>query len=265
MFSIGPSAPVDLTEPSDTSCQKLILTEIYVEVAVGDPEDFGPEASIDDVAGETVDGIGDEATWFPSVPRSSSFSAPHEAGILAVRHGEARLRFLMALPDVPTEQQLETARTLAAAALIHLRVGDAEVIVIDHPEPDPSTYGLVDNLLAKEEQGEWTRGEGLVATLRLILGEADESDVLVDPDIEVRGTTSIARLASLYLSDGDDQTSIDELTLLLNRIFPSDDALEQMSGSAEPTASLGGLLACGRDTGELRGLFHRMGDPAGSR
>lgn len=260
---IGPSAPVDLTEPADTSCTKLILTEIYVEVAVGDPADFGAGAFLDGVPGAPVDGLGDEATWFAGVPVSGSFSAPHEAGVLAVRKGEARFRILLALPDIESAEQRALAEELASDALIRLVAGDAEIIVVDHPETDTSANGLVGNLVAKEQRGEWSRGEGLVATLQLILGEADPEDVLVHPDTETRETTGIVRLAYLYLEDGGDGAIVAELNRLLQRIFSTDDQLEQMAGNGQPTAALGGLFAAAELPEDCKAFFEGWQIPSG--
>lgn len=238
------SDTVDLAdEDADANCQKLITTEIYVKATTSSPDDFGPGAEAEGVAGQAIDGLGDEATLFEDVPGSGSFAAPHDTDMVAVKFGDASFRIVVALPDLSADEQLSTARRLAETALLRADGGDVEIITIDHPEPDISTNGLVGNLHAKEQAGDWTRGEGLVASLRLILGEADESDVLIHPDMELRETTGIARMAYLYLEESEDEAINAELNRLLGRIFFTDDQLEEMSGAGAQTASLNGPWA----------------------
>lgn len=236
---IGPSAPVDLAEPGDSSCKKLILTEIYVEVASGDPADFEPGADFEGVGAESIDGVGDEAVWFGSVPRQDSFSAPHEAGILAVREEDAHLRILLSLPDLSTEDQLEAAKRIASNALARVRAGDATVITVDHETRDAGGVDLVDNLLAREEAGEWTRGEGLVQTLQMILGETNSDAVVPGGELLGNEATGIVNMARVHLAEAPESAVAAELRRLLGMLIFSDDQLEEMAGIGAPTASLG--------------------------
>lgn len=238
---IGPSAPVDLAEAGDTSCKKLILTEIYVEVASGYPEDFEAGADFEGVAGEPVDGVGEEAVWYGAVPRQDAFSAPHEAGILAVRQEEAHLRILLSLPDMSTEDQLEAARRLASIALVRLSAGEARVITIDHTPDAPRRFRLVDNLLAREEAGEWTEGEGLVQTLQMIVGEVDAEAVVTEGELFDEETTGIVNLARVHLAEAPDSPVAGELERLLGILIFSDTQLEEMAGAGAPTASLASM------------------------
>ena len=239
---IGPSVPVDLTQPGDTSCKKIILTEIYVGVASGDPADFEPGAQFEGVVAEPVDGVGDGAVWFGGVPTQDSFSAPHEAGILSVRQGEAHFRILLSLPDMSIEDQQEAAKRLASNALIRILAGDATVITIDHDTPDaPGAVDLVGNLFVREEAGEWTRGEGLVQTLQMILGEVDPEEVLPQGALLRDEATGIVNMARLHLEKASDPEVAAELRRLLGMLFFDDTQLEEMAGLGSPTASLDGF------------------------
>jgi hypothetical protein len=61
---------------------------------------------------------------------------------------------------------------------------------------DTSSISFVDNLLVKVEDGEWTLGEGLVATLKLLAGEIDASSVLRHPELLDYEGTGIIAMAS---------------------------------------------------------------------
>lgn len=263
---IGPSAPVDLTQTGDSGCQKLILTEIYVEVALGDPSDFEPGAALEGIPGEPIQGVGDEAMWFASVPMQRSFSSPHEAGVLAVRRGDARFRVLLSLPDLEVADQLETAKRLASSALIRMIDGDATVITIDHSPPDFSGRDFLGNLLAREERGDWTRAEGLVATLELILGEAEVANVLLEPELQSYEATGVVNLARRYLADNPDSAAAGELTRLLGMILFTDEQLEAMAGVGPPTASLPwfwSVEAAAEPTEDCKTFFSGWEIPAG--
>lgn len=238
---VGGSTPVDLTTSGDESCQKLMLVEIYVEVANGSIDDFGPGAQLGGVSGEPIEGIGDEAVWFADVPVDDALNPPQGAGILAVRSGEATFRVGLRLPEVDFADQLDMATGLANTALVRVLAGDDEVIVIEHVPEDDSPDDLVDNLLAKEEEGEWTRGEGLAATLRFVVGEAEAEEVLVDPELTSTEPTGIVNMTYDYLADAPDPAEAEELERLLGFLVWSDDQLAEMAGIEGPTASLGDL------------------------
>lgn len=112
----------------------------------------------------------------------------------------------------------------------------------DDEAPDRSNIGYVENLLEKEEDGEWTRGEGLVATLQLFAGEAEAADVLREPDLLVAEGTGIIKMANEYLCDGQDAEAKAEITRLLGLLVFSNEQLEGMAGLSAPlVADAGGL------------------------
>lgn len=103
---------------------------------------------------------------------------------------------------------------------------------------DLSGVSFADNLLAKEADGEWTRGEGLIATLRYFAGESSEEDVLRSPELERREGTGIIAMAREYVEDGPDAGAKAEIERLLDLLTFTNDELEAMAG----ISAVGGLL-----------------------
>ncbi|MBW2687621.1 MAG: hypothetical protein JRE19_17160 [Deltaproteobacteria bacterium] len=100
---------------------------------------------------------------------------------------------------------------------------------------DRSDISFVDNLLAKVADGEWTLGEGLVATLQLMAGEIDASSVLRNDELLTYEGTGIIRMAYEYLETGEDTEAKSEVTRLLNLLVFSDERLDSMTEvGAEP-------------------------------
>ncbi|MDO8616814.1 MAG: DUF6055 domain-containing protein [Dehalococcoidia bacterium] len=120
---------------------------------------------------------------------------------------------------------------------------------VEEEAPDRSELSFVDNLLAKVEDGEWTLGEGLVATLKLAVGELDAASVLRHPDLIRPEGTGILQMAHEYLDAGPDEEAKAEITRLLDLLVFSNDQLEAMAGLGQPTAALLGRLAPGAALG----------------
>jgi hypothetical protein len=100
---------------------------------------------------------------------------------------------------------------------------------------DRSDISFVDNLLAKVADGEWTLGEGLVATLQLMAGEIDASSVLRNDELLTYEGTGIIRMAYEYLETGEDTEAKSEVTRLLHLLVFSDERLDSMTEvGAEP-------------------------------
>ncbi|MEX2548478.1 MAG: hypothetical protein WD830_11945 [Chloroflexota bacterium] len=119
--------------------------------------------------------------------------------------------------------------------------------------PDPAGEDLTANLLEKEKDGEWTRGEGLVATLRLLTGEARAADVLRVPDMQPSEATGIVALAREYVrAHADDAAARAEIERLLSFLVFSDEQLTAMSRPST-TAFDARDLADGALTAELLG------------
>jgi hypothetical protein len=120
--------------------------------------------------------------------------------------------------------------------------GDGEppdVITVELEPADRSDVSYVDNLLAKVESGEWTRGEGLVATLQLFAGERDAANVLLHPELLDHEGTGIFHMAAEYLKDGSDEDAKAEISRLLDALVFSVEQLQAMAGLATQSALFG--------------------------
>lgn len=164
----------------------------FVIIQPGSPTDFEPDTRLLEVAGEDVAGVGDAARWF-----SKSESDPETlVGALAVGkntpHGALHFRIVIGRPDVGEAELQELAVGLANTALprfpgVEVEPPEPVVVTFEEESVDVSDLSYVDNLIAREQAGEWTRGEGLVATLQLLAGSASPEAVLrhgevLDPD-----------------------------------------------------------------------------------
>jgi len=95
---------------------------------------------------------------------------------------------------------------------------------------DRSEISFVDNLLVKVAAGDWTVGEGLVATLKLFAGELDAASVLRHLELVDREGTGILVMAHEYLEAGRDAEATAEIRRLLERLVFSNEQLEAMAG-----------------------------------
>ncbi|MDX1448342.1 MAG: hypothetical protein R3246_04690, partial [Acidimicrobiia bacterium] len=233
VFGGGSPKVVDLSESGDTFCQKLITTEIYVTASMSSESDFDGSARVDGIVGEEVPGVGDQAVWFADVPGTGSFASAHDTGILAVRRDAAMFRIVVALPDLDSESRQDAAVQLALAALNRLPGADRLVVLERLETPDLSSLGFVHNLLERVDDGEWTIGEGLVATLQLFAGGTGAADVLRSDDLVDTSGTEIMRMARVYAEDGPDDAVRQELERLLEVLgLPTVQTSEEASGEA---------------------------------
>ncbi len=229
----------DLTQFGDFECTKLILTEIYVKVQTAAESDFGDGANIDGVPGVPLDGVGDSAMWFENVPAGGGFASPHEADVISVAWSGAMFRIVLALPDLGPDEQFDTAKELASKALGRIPGGP---IIVQQEKPDLSNLGYVDNLLAKEEAGEWTHEDGLIATLKLFADEADSGAVLRHPELLDYSGTGIISLAEEYLDTAEPGPAKDEVTRLLDLLTPRFNRTAPPETSKSLTVALGDFI-----------------------
>jgi hypothetical protein len=189
--------------------------DFFVEILPGDPSDFEAGASLMGVSGQPVGGVGDEALWFGGGDAEGGGSV----GALSVHQdtslGALHFRIALGRPDLDSAAQLEVAKTVALSAL---------------PRFPGVKAGYVDNLLVKEAAGEWTRGEGLVATLGLFAGEAEADSVLRHPELGDFSGTGVVQMAREYLEEGSDSEAKAEIERLLDFLVPSREQLEAMAG-----------------------------------
>ena len=206
--------------------------DYFVSIGPGQAADFIPGAPIDEVSGQPADGVGDGAAWFDG----------DGAGTLAVYQetelGVVAFRIAVGRPDVDGPTRLEIASTLAAAALprfpgVEQPPPPEPTLVSFEPEPfDRSVLGYDDNLLVKEEEGEWTREEGLIATLEVLTGERDPSDVLRNEELLDTGGSGIIHLAQQYAASGPDDDARATIGGLLDELLLSREELDQLLADA---------------------------------
>ncbi len=220
--------------------------DFYVGVEPGSPADFESGAVLAGVAGRPVSGVGDAASWF-----GGEGADELDIGVLSVRAetalGILHFRVRLARPGVDDAVRLEAATAVALSSLSRfpgVEVERPEPVVIDFvPDPvDMSDAGYLENLLAREQAGDWTRSEGLVATLRLFAGEVDPDEVLNHTELNDYAGAGVVALARHYLESGGDGEASVEIARLLDQIFPSQELLEDASEEQEATANAVGLL-----------------------
>jgi hypothetical protein len=198
--------------------------EVFIEILPGGPGDFEPGASLIGISGQPVSGVGDEALWFGGTTAEGGGNV----GTLSVRQdtslGVLHFRITLGRPDLDSTAQLEIAKNVALSAL---------------PRFPGVKAGYVDNLLVKVEAGEWTRGEGLVATLGWFAGEVEAASVLRHPELVGFAGTGMIRMAREYLEGGPDTEAKAEIGRLLEYLFPSRERLEAMTGIGASAMALG--------------------------
>ncbi len=106
---------------------------------------------------------------------------------------------------------------------------------------DTVPIGFIDNLLVKEQLGEWTREEGIIASLRWIAGEVDTEDMLRHPELVVDEATGILEMANEYLAEGSDPDAQTEIARLLGEIVFTDEQLQAMAGGVASAPSASGV------------------------
>jgi len=210
---------------------------LSIRIGPGAVDDFQAGAQLEGVSGEPVTGIGQLAVWF-GADRSGTLSVTTESSL-----GYLFVRVTVARPDLEASDILPVARDLATAALPRFPGMEGEAAepvttIIEHEPPDMSNVSWVDNLLAKEESGEWTRGEGLVATLKVFVGELDADEVLLHPELVDDSGTGTVSLAQAYLQDGPDAAARSEIARLLGLLILSREELEALSGAGQPSVEL---------------------------
>ena len=221
------------------SCHHEIFDEptFFISLEPGDPADFGADAPIDGAPGLPVPGFGTAALLFHAGTDDGTGRTT-----LAVREerdlGDLHVRLSLGRPDLaPDERGLIVARLMRdilprfdgepVPAGPPALVGD--VGQLDPDPPDPARLSYVNDLLAKERDGEWTRGEGLAAVLGYFAGERDAT-VLRHADNSDREGTGILRLAEEYLERGADDGHREEVERLLDQLTFTSDELEMMAG-----------------------------------
>lgn len=215
-------------------------SDYFVEISPGGPSDFAVDTVLIGVSGEDVAGVGDEARWFggPSADDGGRY------GVIVVnqvsQHGTIYFRILVGQPVADENSQRDMAVALARLAIP--RFPGVEVVVEEIPQeiyvfedvpvPDQPPVDLTDNLFARIEAGDWSEGEGLVATLRYMAGEVDRLEVLATPDLLDSSASLLIEIARDYLEFGDDASAQAEIARLLDELILSDDELDAFTAQS---------------------------------
>jgi hypothetical protein len=234
-----------LSSGSEVCVETVVTDEQYfVRIEPGNPDDFEDGAVLNDTTGEPVE-IADGGLWFGG----------EVAGLLSVREGTPlgalHFRIVLGRPDLDDASRREIALELASKVLLRFPGVEVEPEVATFPEapPDRSTVSYVDNLLAKVQEGEWTLGEGLVATLGLFAGDVEAEDVLRHSDLIDYESTGIREMARDYLKDGPDAEARAEIERLLDLLVFTNEELERMAGIGPSTVALPGTPGIGSAQG----------------
>jgi hypothetical protein len=199
-------------------CQETLASDdaYFIRLEPGDPADFAPAAVLNGRTGEPVSGVGDEARWFggPGVPALLAVYQGTTVGDLVFRVSIGR-------PDLSPEEQLPVVSDLARVMLarfpyVEVEEPEPEVFSFDREPPStpPQTFDEV--VVAGEEAGQWSRGEGLVAALRFLAGAPSEFAPPGELDVLNGSATGVILMAQQYLDDGPDAAARAELEALLS-------------------------------------------------
>ncbi len=225
---------VELPEYQDT----------WVQIEPGDPSDFGPGTEILGAGGTRVEGVGDAALWFVG-ERADGLTVGQLSVYEARDIGVLLFRILISRPDADDETRLEGAKGLALAALGRFPGSPSS----SEPELEPVEYVIErelspwvptsyeENLLSKVAEGEWTLGEGLVATLAMLAGNRAAEEVLGSTELTFPNSAILLLMAQDYVDSGSDDAARAEIAELLEFLAPSpEDLIELGAIETEPTA-----------------------------
>jgi hypothetical protein len=242
--------------------QTLDDASVFVRIGPGHPTDLIAGGVLEGRPGRAVVGVGAAAAWF-SDASTLSVAAEGRFGILVFRVTVGR-------SDLDDAARLEAARALAAAALPRFPGIDAPpapppedvVVTIEHEPADQANQSYVANLLAREAEGDWTRAEGLIATLRLFVGEATTPQVTPARTIIEQSATGILRMALAYVEASGDTDEAAELERLIGLMLPSDLRAGKATSSLRRSSSLAIARTTSQDpSGECVSVWPEHGDP----
>jgi hypothetical protein len=215
----------------------------FVTISPGSPADFLPDAVVLGVPGEPVEGVQAEAVWFGG----DAAEGGGDVGVLSARWGTSlgvlHFRIAVGRPDIDSATQREIAEALAVRAIprfpgVEVLEPEPVVVTIDREEPNLASVSFADNLFAGIDAGEWTLEEGLVATLRVFVGEVDSSAVLGDTDLVDFSGTGTIQVALDYVENGPDEAARLEIAGLLDELAAPpallDAAATDPSGEFDP-------------------------------
>lgn len=211
---------------------------LFIRTEPGHPDEFEAGATMLGDEGQLVEGVGTSALWFTGPDPESGL----EVGVLSVSEettlGWLYFRIVLGRPGTDEPTRLEAARTLAFAALPRFPgvVAEPELVTFEPQPRDPALASYTANIDAGVERGQWTLGEGLLATLQALTGQTDPDDVLANPDLIQQPAVSVVLKAREFVTSSPDDPIAGEIDLLLARVFPTVESLREQGAIASPTA-----------------------------
>lgn len=244
------------------SCINQIVDQPEFVVAIGPGElaDFLVGIRLNGVAGVETEGAGEEALWFDDGAATGTLAIFQETPL-----GALLFRVTVGRPDVDGDTRLAAATDLAAAALPRFPGVAAEPaepavpnpVLVPEPEIDRSILGWEDNIVVRESEGDWTRAEGLIATLEVFAGERPPSDVLRHDELLDTSGGGVIRLARAYVESGEDTEAAGRIEALLDALLLSRAELDQLRAEG----AVGSADGSGDDEvahGATGGLVHAV-------
>ena len=250
----GDSGSIEIARGEDCFEPLVDDDSVFVRIGPGSAADFITAAQLLGVPGQPVADVGHEAIWFAGGDESVlSVRAGTELGLL-------HYRITLGRPDLDGGAQLEIATELALSALgrfpgVRVITPEPVEILLEAQPIDLSGLSYVHNLLAKEQDGEWTHGEGLVSTLQLFAGEVATFDVIRNPELADRSGTAVIGLAHEYLDTSPDGESSAEISRLLDVLVISGEELDDIRAQIAAIA-----LADNADVGEGESALSPVAD-----
>jgi len=212
------------------SCEWQVQTDDVmrgsVQIEPGGPDDFEDGASVDGLTpGQPMEGIGAAARWF----------AGDGTGVLTVVQdtdlGYQFFRLSVDDSELSAEVLKDSAVALAILAAPRFPGAQSQTVSFERQVPDARNASLVDNILAREASGEWTREEGLVATLQVLAKERGPGDVVPEGGLAYGSAGGVVELAREYLDTGTDAATQTEIARLLDLLVRTRTDLEEMTTS----------------------------------
>ncbi len=128
--------------------------------------------------------VGDPIEELASAPGDAIWSG--ERRLLASLVADAFVQIVQ--PDTSAPEAEAQAQALRLLDTLVAGLPSSGTTVATAPPFDLASRSFEDNVLARVDDGEWTLGEGLVATLKLFAGEVEPAEVLRVPElVSLRG------------------------------------------------------------------------------
>ena len=98
-------------------------------------------------------------------------------------------------------------------------------------DPDaPPPADLLANLYQRVDAGDWTLGEGLVASLEYLTADGSLDDIVAGGEVQTEEATGLVAAAREYTEETPDAEHADDVAALLDVVVPSPEILRALAG-----------------------------------